>query len=211
MAGGWKLRWPRVMLISDGTGAPADRLVPVVRRAREAGIPLVLQLREKVLPAADLLRQARHVIQATDPAQIRVMVNGRLDVALAARAAGVHLPARGAPLRRVRHAAGEALAVGVSTHSEEEVRFAAAGGADYIVFGPVFATPSKAGLGEPQGLAALERAAGVAGSVPVFAVGGVTPETAGACREAGAWGVAVIRALLEAADPLAALRGLAGG
>jgi thiamine-phosphate pyrophosphorylase len=198
------------MFISAGTGAPADALLRLSRRAGEAGIPLALQLREKALPDAELLRQARRLVQGTDPAQAPVVVNGRLDVALAAGAAGVHLPARGAPLHRVRQAAGEALAVGVSTHSPQEVRSAAAGGADYIVFGPVFSTPSKAGMGEPQGLAGLERAVEAAGSVPLLAVGGVTTETAGACRETGAWGVAVIRALLEAADPLAALHELAG-
>ncbi len=198
------------MLIRAGTGAAPDGLVRLSRRACEAGIPLALQLREKALPDSELLRQARHLVQAGDPAQTPVMVNGRLDVALAAGAAGVHLPARGVPLGRVRQAVGEALTVGVSTHSPEEVRSAVAGGADYIVFGPVFATPSKAGMGEPQGLTGLEQAVEAAGSVPLLAVGGVTPETAGACREAGAWGVAVIRALLEAGDPVAALRGLAG-
>jgi len=198
------------MLISAGTGAPADGLLRLSRRACEAGIPLALQLREKALPDSELLRQARRLVEAGDPARTPVMVNGRLDVALAAGAAGVHLPACGVPLGRVRQAVGEALTVGVSTHSPEEVRSAVAGGADYIIFGPVFATPSKAGLGEPQGLTGLGQAVEAAGSVPLLAVGGVTPETAGACREAGAWGVAVIRALLEAGDPLAALRGLAG-
>ena len=208
--GGKKLRWPKVMLISAGTGAPADRLVRLSRRARDAGIPLALQLREKALPDSELLRQARRLVQAGDPAHNPVMVNGRLDVALAAGAAGVHLPARGVALGRVRQAVGEALTVGVSTHSPEEVRSAVAGGADYILFGPVFATPSKAGMGEPQGLNGLRRAVEAAGSVPLLAVGGVTAETAAACREAGAWGVAVIRALLSAGDLLATLRGLAG-
>lgn len=196
------------MLISDGTGSPVDGLLTLARQACEAGIPLALQLREKSLSDAALLSQARRLVQATHPATTPVMVNGRLDVALAAGAAGVHLPGRGVPLHRVKRATDKNLVVGVSTHSSEEVRIAAAAGADYIVFGPVFATPSKAGMGSPQGLARLALAVEAAGSVPLFAVGGVTVETAGACREAGAWGVAVIRALLEAGDPLAVLRRL---
>jgi len=198
------------MLISEGKGASVEGFLRLSRLAHEAGIPLALQLREKSLPDDELLRQACRLVQAGDPVQTPVVVNGRLDLALAADAAGVHLPGRGVPVGRVKRAVGEDRVVGVSTHSPEEVRSAAAGGADYIVFGPVFATPSKAGMGEPQGLLRLATAVQAAGSVPLLAVGGVTVETAGACREAGAWGVAVIRALLQARDPLAILRGLQG-
>jgi thiamine-phosphate pyrophosphorylase len=205
-----KLRWPRVLFISDGAGAPFESMTRVAAAAQEAGIPLALQLREKALCGADLLQEAGRLVAATDPERIPVLVNGRLDVALAAGAAGVHLPAEGVPPGRVRAAVGRKLHVGVSTHSEEEVRQAVQQGADSILFGPVFSTPSKAGMGEPQGLERLARAAAAAGGVPLLAVGGVTPDTATSCRQAGAWGVAAIRALQDAADPVAVLKALAG-
>jgi thiamine-phosphate pyrophosphorylase len=200
------------MLISDGTGASVGILLQVARQACRAGLPLAVQLREKSLPGGELLRQARELVEGLRAAdgEAPVVVNGRPDVALAAGAAGVHLPVRGLPVQRVRDAFSGRLKVGASTHSVEEVRRAVVAGADYVLFGPVFATPSKAGMGEPHGLEGLAKAGAAAGPVPLLAVGGITPRRAGSCRKAGAWGVAVIRALLHAADPAEAMRGLGG-
>jgi thiamine-phosphate pyrophosphorylase len=199
------------MLISDRRLAPAPRLAEVAAAAAAAG-PLAVQIREKDATATVLLEIVRTVqealARADPPHPVRLLVNGRFDVALAAGADGVHLPADGPPADRVREAAGGRLRIGVSTHSVEEVRDAVAGGADYVVFGPVFDTPSKRGVGRPQGLEALARAARAAGSVPLLAVGGIDSSNAGRCAAAGAHGAAVIRAILEAEDPAAEARAI---
>jgi thiamine-phosphate pyrophosphorylase len=201
------------MLISDGAARPVEHLIGVARRALEADAALSIQIREKQLDTSKLLERVTAVREALERAArpVPLLVNGRADVALAAGADGVHLPSRGAPVGRIRRALGERLAVGVSTHAVDEVREAGRQGADYILFGPVYPTPSKAGMGKPQGIERLAQAVRAAAPTPVLAVGGVTPARAAACREAGAWGVAVIRALLEATDPARALDGLAGG
>jgi thiamine-phosphate pyrophosphorylase len=157
-----------------------------LRSLGAAGIDAV-QLREKDLDDRglyDLARLARTVL----PPSVRLLVNGRLDVALAAGADGVHLPADGVPVGALRARFGKDVLIGRSTHSVEEVERARDERADYVTFGPVFATPGK---GAPVGLAGLARAAAV--GVPVFALGGVTLERFGDLAGAGAAGVAAIR------------------
>ncbi len=160
-----------------------------------------LQVREKDLAdraVCDLAAVARAALPAA-----WVAVNGRADVALAAGADGVHLPADAVPLRALRQRFGTALALGKSTHAQAEVEAARAEGADYVTFGPVFATPSKAAHGPPLGVEALRRAA--AAGIPVFALGGVSAERLPEVAAAGAAGAAGIGMF---ADP-AGLAGLA--
>jgi thiamine-phosphate diphosphorylase len=134
------------------------------------------------------------------PIRSRILINDRLDVACAAGAGGVHLGENSLPIREVvknaaqwKRAAGrEDFLVGASCHSLEGGRLAAASGADYIFFGPVFATPSKASFGPPQGPAALAEICRSV-SIPVLAIGGITDENAADCLEAGAAGIAAIR------------------
>jgi thiamine-phosphate pyrophosphorylase len=137
----------------------------------------------------------------------RILINDRLDVAWAAHAGGVHLGEDSLPAGEVRHwqkQAGDSdFLVGVSCHSLEAATQAAAAGADYIFFGPVFATPSKRAFGAPQGLQKLERICRAV-SVPVLAIGGITIENARDCREAGAAGLAAIRLFQQAPHRLAA-------
>jgi thiamine-phosphate pyrophosphorylase len=160
-----------------------------LRALGSAGIGAV-QIREKDLEDGalyDLTRLARDVL----PPNTRVLVNGRLDIALAAGGDGAHLPADGLPAAPLRDRFGSDVLLGRSTHSLEDVERARAEGVDYVAFGPVYATPSK---GEPLGLAALARAAEVAGvGVAVYALGGVTLERFGELAAAGAAGVAAIR------------------
>jgi thiamine-phosphate pyrophosphorylase len=149
-----------------------------------------LQLREKRLDDLSSCRLARRARAALPPPAV-LLVNGRADLALAAGADGVHLPADGVPAGAVRARFGSGLLIGVSTHRLEEVERARRDGADYVVFGPVYPTPAKAGLGEPAGPRALARAAAL--GIPVYALGGVTLERFGEVAAAGAAGVAGIR------------------
>ena len=143
-----------------------------------------IQLREKDLPARELLRLA-------SLAPAKVIVNSRMDVALAACARGLHLPAGSAPPRWWRRLAPKGFQIGVSCHTVEEVRQAEVDGADYVYFGPVFAPLSKSSDLVPRGLEGLEAAARAV-SIPVLALGGITFDKADSCVAAGAAGIAGI-------------------
>jgi thiamine-phosphate pyrophosphorylase len=177
-----------------------------IENAVSAGVNWV-QIREKDLPARELMDLTRAAIQACNSlstqSETRILVNDRCDVAWAAGAAGVHAGQKSLPVRLLvdaRHASGLAnFLVGASCHSIDGLRSAAADGADYVFFGPVFATPSKAGLGAPQGLPKLAEAC-KAVSIPVIAIGGITIETSAACCEAGAAGIAAIRLFQQKSD-----------
>ncbi|BDG07103.1 thiamine phosphate synthase [Anaeromyxobacter paludicola] len=200
---------PAVHLITD------RRLVPdLPARARQAlsGLPpgtAAVHLREKDLGGAALLRLARALRDACHEAGQLLLVNDRLDVALAAGADGLHLPASGLPPAEARRALGPGPLLGVSCHSEADVARALRGGADFATFGPAFATPSKLRYGPPVGLEALRRAAAL--GLPLVALGGIDAANAGAARAAGAGGVAAIRAWLAAPDPAAAVAALLEG
>jgi thiamine-phosphate pyrophosphorylase len=166
-----------------------------IRRAASAGIHWI-QIREKDLGGSSLAELTRFAIAETRGTSVRVLVNDRLDVALAANAAGIHLGEKSVPLEAVtgwRSRAGRPdFLIGVSCHSLKSARVAERGGADYIFFGPVFATPSKAAFGAPQGIERLtEVCAAVA--IPVLAIGGVNSKNADDCIAAGAAGIAAIR------------------
>lgn len=167
-----------------------------------------VQLREKDLEGGELLALAAAVVGECRRLGARCLVNDRIDVALAAGADGVVLPADSFPTEVARRLVGPEKLIGRSTHSRAEVERAAGQGADFVLFGPVYPTPSKAPFGEPQGIERLRAVTGL--GVPVFAVGGITAANAGEAVAAGAHGVAVIRELMGAADPGAAARRLLG-
>jgi thiamine-phosphate pyrophosphorylase len=158
-------------------------------RLAAAGVGAV-QVREKDLDdrtVYELARQARAAL----PSPATVLVNGRVDLALAAGADGAHLPANGVPVAALRRRFGQGVLLGVSTHRVEEVESAMRDGADYVTFGPVWPTPSKERYGPPLGAGELARAARV--GIPVYALGGVMLSRFGEAAEAGAAGVAGIR------------------
>ena len=189
--------------MTDRQATPPGRLVPTVQRALEAGLPAV-QLREKDLAARALLALAEELRELTAAYGALLFVNDRVDVAVAVGADGVHLGGDSMPVDDVRGLLPPAALVGVSTHDPDELRGCTA---DFAFFGPVFDTPAKRPFGPPQGLERL-RAAVLAASIPVLAVGGIGVDTAAAARASGAHGIAVIRAILAAGDPGAATRAL---
>jgi thiamine-phosphate pyrophosphorylase len=194
----------RLCLVTDRTQVPGRDLVDLVRDCLAAGLPAV-QVREKDLGAADLAALCRRLREPTREHGALLIVNDRADVALAVGADGVQRTHTSLPVADLRILADKRLRIGASVHSLDDARAAAADGADWIVFGPVYDTPSKRRFGAPQGLAALARVAESV-PVPVVAIGGITPERVGEVRRAGATGVAVITALLRAASPVEATR-----
>jgi len=156
-----------------------------------AQLPIV-QIREKSLPARELYEFTARAVEITRGSKTRLLVNDRVDIALAAGADGVHLTARSLPAAIVRNICGPEFLIGVSTHSLAEARAAQAGGADFVVFGPIFDTESKRAFGEPQGLDKLRELTSELGGFPVLAIGGITRENFAACVDVGASGIAGI-------------------
>ncbi|MBK9164313.1 MAG: thiamine phosphate synthase [Acidobacteria bacterium] len=150
------------------------------------------QIREKRLSAKLLFELTRVVVSATKGSGLGVIVNGRPDIAIAAGAAGVHLPANGLPADAVRRSFGPEILIGVSCHNEDELLGAQNDGADFATFGPVFASPGK---GEPKGIERLRAAVEKFEGFPVIALGGISIERSRAGIGDRSGGVAAIRAL----------------
>ncbi len=193
---------PADPLLSNSTPLRLRLLQDCIRRAASAGIEWI-QIREKDLDTRPLVELVRLAVAESRATAARVLVNDRLDVALAANAGGIHLGEKSLPLENVaewrRSTQRSDFLIGVSCHSLESARAAERGGADYIFFGPVYATPSKAAFGAPQGIERLREIC-TALKIPVLAIGGVNLENARECISAGAAGVAAIRLFQDAAD-----------
>ena len=194
----------RFYLIGDRTCCAGRSLASALGQACRAGVRAV-QVREKDLSTPDLLALAREVQAELGSLQPVLTVNSNLEVAAACGAQGVHLPESAMPVREAREALPSGTLIGRSTHGTESARAAETEGADFVTFGPVYDTPSKAGYGPPTGLQALAEAAESV-TIPVFALGGVTPGRTRSCLEAGAYGVAAISAVLSQPDIPAAVR-----
>ena len=164
----------------------------MIEAAVAAAVPLV-QIREKSLSARVLYELTTRATAISRGSKTRLLVNDRFDIARAAGADGVHLTSRSLPANVVRSICDERFLIGVSTHSLESALDARAQGADFIVFGPVFETPSKQIFGEPQGLEKLREVTNALKGFPVLAIGGINLDNAADCFRAGASGIAAIR------------------
>jgi len=198
----------RLYLITDRTQTAGRPLIDVVEAALHGGVDAV-QVREKDLDARARLELARALLPICRRHGARLLINDRVDVALAAGADGVHLPATSFACADARRLVGDRLLIGVSTHAVGEIEAAARDGADFAVLGPIYATPSKAAYGAPLGLARLAEARQRV-VLPVLAIGGIDADDVAAVRQAGATGIAVVRAICSAADPTRAARVLRG-
>ena len=189
---------------------PAHALLETIRAAAAAGVDWI-QIREKDLEVRTLAELVRLAVADARETGTSILVNDRFDVALAAGAAGVHLGETSLPMETVaewRRSSGRVdFRIGGSCHSLEAASKAEIAGADYIFFGPVFATPSKAAFGAPQGIERLREVC-LSVRIPVLAIGGVTIENAALCVAAGAAGVAAIRLFQESEDVSAAVNRL---
>jgi thiamine-phosphate pyrophosphorylase len=191
-------------LVTDRTQTRGRDLVAVVGECLAAGLPAV-QVREKDLGAGDLALLCRRLLGPARDVGAMLIVNDRVDVALAVGADAVQRTHASLAVQDMRAVAGRRLRIGVSVHSLEDAVDAELKGADWVTYGPVYDTPSKRPYGAPQG---LDRLATVARGlrIPVVAIGGITPERVKEVRAAGARGVAAISAILAAESPAEATR-----
>jgi thiamine-phosphate pyrophosphorylase len=194
---------PLIYLITRGELTPENfrerisETLKIIERAVRSEISLI-QIREKQLPAKLVFELARKAARITTNSDTRLLVNDRADIALAATADGVHLPANSLPSETIRANFGENFIIGVSAHSFGEVEKARDEGADFATFSPIFETESKTKYGAPQGVAKLREVSENFHEFPIVALGGIDESNYGEALKAGAKGVAAIRFLNEA-------------
>jgi thiamine-phosphate pyrophosphorylase len=186
-------------LITDRLRNVERGLVEVVEEALRGGVRAV-QLREKDLPSRELYELAYEMRKVTTRHNARLFVNDRLDIAMAVDADGVHLGERSIPIHRVRRVLGEKKLIGVSCHNQVSAIAAQETGADFITYGPVFYTPSKAVYGQPVGLESLENVTNLL-QIPVFGLGGINRNNARKVIDIGVHGIALVSAILGAESP----------
>jgi thiamine-phosphate pyrophosphorylase len=192
-------RKPLLYLITSGatsaltTPATEDfaSVLHLVQAAVTAGVDLV-QIREKNLSANVLYQLSASAARITSGSATRLLINDRSDIAAAAGADGVHLTTESLPANVVRRMFGDEFLIGVSTHSAHQAIIARQNGADFVVFGPVFETPSKTQYGAPLGISNLQDVCAQLSPFPVLALGGLTIDRVADCLQAGARGVAGI-------------------
>ena len=186
-------------LVTDRTQTQGRDVLWVLEQALEGGVRSV-QLREKDLSGKELFALAEKTRKLCHRFNALLFVNERIDVALAVEADGVQLGTASIPIATARELLGPRKIIGASTHSLQETKEAERNGADFILFGPVYFTPSKASYGPPQGLVALQKIVEKI-SLPVYAIGGIKPENIEDVTRAGVRGVALISAVMNATNP----------
>lgn len=191
---------PRLYLITDRhLAADEEDFLTRLEQALAAGAGM-LQMREKDLSPAELFRLGQQLRLLTRRYGAKLLINERVDLVLGLDADGVHLPENSLPTATVRELLGPRKLIGVSTHNLTQINPQASAGADFVTFSPIYPTPSKSVFGPPQGVAELEKACQQA-EIPVYALGGISVERITECQQAGAFGVAVISAILASDQP----------
>ncbi len=189
----------KLYLITDRKQVHGANLFQVIEKALKGGVKAV-QLREKDLSSQALYAAACEMRVLTSRYGARLFINDRVDIALAADADGVHLGVESIPVAAARKVLGPGKLVGVSCHDRQSALKAEQYGADFITFGPVYPTPSKARYGEPVGRLKLAETTKVL-RIPVFALGGVNLSNAREVLTCGAHGIALISAVIAAEEP----------
>lgn len=191
-------------LVTDRILAGGRPLEEIVRQSVEAGVTVV-QLREKNLRTRDFLGQAIVLRRVTSELDVPLIINDRIDVALACDADGVHLGQDDMDCATARRLVGRKMIIGVSVNTDEEAVEADKAGADYLGAGPVFATPTKTDTSPPTGLSGIARIRAMVG-IPVVAIGGISSANAGEIIRCGADGVAVVSAIIASPNPAGSAR-----
>src|SRR5581483_4191585 len=190
---------PTLYLVTDrhslGGSDRIQSLVDFVAEAASAGIDLI-QIREKDLTGRKLFELTDAIVKKVRPLGARVLVNDRIDIAIACDADGVHLASNSIPVEVAMSLLGKNKLLGISTHSLSDVKEAERGGADFVVFGPIFETPSKMKYGPPVGLDSLSEVAANT-KLPLIAIGGITEENYHNVLTRGANGIAAIKMFSE--------------
>jgi thiamine-phosphate pyrophosphorylase len=196
----------RLFLVTDRHQTNGRPLVPLLQRVLTAGVPAI-QLRERDLSAKELVTLAREVQAVMASRRSQLLINDRIDVALALEGVGVHLRSNSLPVSVARQLLGAQRLLGISVHAVEEAVQVESQGVDYIVLGPIYETPTKQMFGPPLGIQTLEKACRLV-RIPIIGIGGVTAARVREMRCAGAFGVAVITAVLGAVNVESAAREL---
>ena len=196
----------RLYLVTDRLQTAGGDLLVAVARALSGGVQAV-QLRENDIGGRALLELARRMREVTFRHGAKLLINDRVDIALASGADGVHLGAASLPPGEARRILGRDRLIGCSTHGQDQLAAAIEGGADYATFGPVYYTPSKAHYGPPVGIEALRRAC-ASTELPIFGIGGIGRGNIAEVVAAGSYGIAAISAVLAADDPHTAAAGM---
>ena len=206
------MSWPNTLLprspkfdlylVTDRKQTAGRDLFWVLEQALDGGVKGI-QLREKDLGGGELFHLAERIKALCDAHHASLLINDRVDVAMAVDADGVHLGGASIPVRTARKLMGDNKLIGVSTHSLKEAEESEQAGADFLAFGPVYFTSSKAPYGEPQGLGPLKKVMEKI-SIPVYAIGGIKADNIGDVKATGVRGVSLISAIVSATYPRAA-------
>ncbi len=191
-------------LITDRKLTRGRDLCAVLERALDGGVKAI-QLREKDLDGKEIFEIADKISLLCQRYNAQLFVNDRIDVALVVDAAGVQLGKTSLPIETARALLGAEKLIGYSTHSPDEAKEAERNGADFILFGPVHFTPSKAAYGAPQGVAALKEIVEKV-ALPVYAIGGINATNLAVTMTTGIHGVALISAIMSARNPTVAAK-----
>jgi thiamine-phosphate pyrophosphorylase len=189
-----QLNLPKIYPITDARLTGLSHVEQVTRLI--AGGATLIQLRDKDAAPRDFYESAIEALKIARRHGVRLIINDRVDIALALKADGVHLGQTDMPVEAARKLLGETAVIGFSTHNLAQAKGAISLPVDYVAFGPIFATSTKQESDPVVGLSALIRVRAIAGSLPLVAIGGIDAVTAGETLQAGADSVAIISALL---------------